>query len=338
MPARTNRWAPIAAVWIACVGLAARLPAGDLEMVVFDVGQADATLITCPDGDHHLLIDSADTRYPGSSKAFRDALQKLFPDESDRKLDVVVASHPHQDHIGSMSWVLENFTVDTYVDNGQKFDTASFGKLDTLRKKLVKNGKLTYVNGKDSSGEPIDFCPKVEMRLIEAWAFGELSDPNERSVGVWLQHGQKKFLFVGDMEKGAEGLLLDNLSADERKTLLDVDVLKVGHHGSDTSSTERFVRAVSPEHAIISAGLKETGTNKGYKHPRRSTIDTYNELAFPDAEQDGRVWAYDAKTKKWQQSPRQHGLWVTPRDGAIRVTCDGDTITVEPQGKKKSSE
>jgi competence protein ComEC len=112
--------------------------AADLKVEAIDVGQADAIVVTCPDGDDHLLIDSGDTRYSGSSQSFRDRMEALFS-EGKRHLGVVVASHPHQDHIGSMTWVLQNFWVKRYVDNGQKFDTACFGRLDALRRKLVKN-------------------------------------------------------------------------------------------------------------------------------------------------------------------------------------------------------
>jgi competence protein ComEC len=325
MTLRKSRKRRGSALWfsLAVALLTSRLVlAADLQVKVFDVGQADAILVTCPDGDHHLLIDSGDTRYPGSSKGFRDRMLKLFP-EGERKLEVVVASHPHQDHIGSMSWVLENFDVDTYVDNGQKFDTASYGKLQKLKQRLVKTGKITYINGKENSQEKVDFCPKVEMRLIEAWALGSLDDTNDRSVGVWLRYGDTKFLFVGDMEAPAEKLLLDNLNDADRKLLLDVDVLKVGHHGSDTSSTERFVRVVSPEQAVISAGEKDVGTNARYKHPRRTTIDTFNEIAFNGADENGRVWAYDKDKEAWRQVPRRQGLWATPKDGTVTVVSDG---------------
>src|SRR5690242_19811521 len=86
---------------------------GKLKVVFLNVGQADSILITCPDGNHHLLIDTGDTRYPGSGQHFRDAMQNAFP--SDKHLTTVVASHPYQDHIGNMEWLLKNFAVDHYV-------------------------------------------------------------------------------------------------------------------------------------------------------------------------------------------------------------------------------
>jgi beta-lactamase superfamily II metal-dependent hydrolase len=158
---------------------------------------------------------------------------------------------------------------------------------------------------------------------------GDLDDPNDRSVGVWLKYGSVKFLFVGDMEEPAEQILLDKLGESERKLLLDIDILKVGHHGSDTSSIAGFVRAVSPKHAIISAGAKEVGTNVGYKHPRRSTIETYNDVAFGKAGDNGQLWAYHKDKEAWRQVSRREGLWATPRDGTVTVYSDGNNVRVE---------
>jgi beta-lactamase superfamily II metal-dependent hydrolase len=305
----------------------AAVSAADLEVVVLDVGQGDAIVVNCPDGEHHLLIDAGDTRYPGSSAAFRHEMQTRFP-EGGRHLDIVVASHPHLDHIGSMKWVLENFDVDTYVDNGQKVDTATFGRLEKLRRKLTNDGELTYISGRESSLEEVDFCPQLKLELIEPWAMANLSDTNDRSVGVRLEHGDVTFLFVGDMEMEAENVLLNELSSAEQERLLDVDVLKVGHHGSHSSTTAPFVRAVSPTHALISCGKKGVGTNAGYKHPRSVTVGTLND-ALHDHATHGRIWAYDKQNDRWTQKSRREGIWVTPRDGTITVRSNGQAIQVE---------
>jgi competence protein ComEC len=304
--------------------------AADLEVAVFDVGQADAILVTCPDRKHHLLIDSGDTRYPGSSTAFREEMRQRFPGEKPR-LDVVVASHPHQDHIGSMQWVLENFKVGTYVDNGDKHETATFGRLNKLRQKLQKQHKLVYVNGKKNSFESIDFCDKVKLELVEPWALSDdLTDKNDRSVGVRLEHDKVTFLFMGDMHDEAEHVLLDELSEGEQRRLLDVEVLKVGHHGSDTSSSPRFLEVVTPQHALISCGEKDVGTNDGYKHPRSVTLAALN-ATLKDNKMNGRVWAFDKSggRERWRQMARREGIWVTPRDGMITVRSNGQSVTVE---------
>lgn len=90
---------------------------GRLEVTFIDFGQADAIRASCPDGNHDLLIDSGDTRYPKSSKNFRSFLTNAFNGKP-RQLDVVVSSHAHADHIGSMEWVLKNSQMDTDIGNG----------------------------------------------------------------------------------------------------------------------------------------------------------------------------------------------------------------------------
>lgn len=147
-----------------------------IEVQVLNVGQGDAILIRCPDGQHHMLIDSGDTKYPGSSHAFRTALEKELQGQPQR-IDTVVATHPHSDHIGSMYWVLNTFEVGTYVDNGQtNVATAMYAKLNDLRRKLSDAGKLIYVNGKEHSFGAITFCPLVKTILIEPWAKEDLAD------------------------------------------------------------------------------------------------------------------------------------------------------------------
>jgi competence protein ComEC len=313
--------------FVFCIGALA--DDGQLEVTYFDVGQADAVLINCPDGDHNLLIDAADTRYPDSKKNFEKSMNAAF-DGREKQLTIAVASHPHADHIGSMEWVLKNFTVDTYVDNGEKGDTAVFGRVNRLRKKLVQRGQLVYVNGKQNSFEELDFCPSVTMKLIEPWAHDSgLKDTNDRSVAVHLKFQDTSFLFVGDIEDKAEEVMLEKFSESELAQL-KVDVLKVGHHGSDTSSLERFVDVVSPSIAVISCGKKGVGTNAGYKHPRVSTLRTYNEL-LKDNPDKGRVWAFDAESETWKQTTRREGLWVTSKDGPVTVTSDGADVRVNAE-------
>jgi competence protein ComEC len=311
------------------VSVAPRAAADEpLRATFLDVGQGDAILVACPDGEPHLLIDSGDTRYPGSASAFKEAMNKVF-EHRPKKLDVVVASHPHTDHIGSMKWVLENFEVGTYVDNGQKVDTTIFGDLEKVRRKLTKSGKLTYVNGRQTSFTPLDLCPDVTLELIEPWAVQpSLSDTNDRSVAVRLTYKKTAFLFVGDIHEKAEKVMLNGFDEQQRADL-NVDVLKVGHHGSDTSSSPAFIQAVSPVIAVVSCGKRDVGTNAGYKHPRVSTVRAYDDwFAFSAAEHppNGAVWAYDADQDTWRSTSRRRGLWVTTKDGTVTVESDGMSV------------
>jgi len=252
-----------------------------------------------------------------------------------KKLALVVASHPHADHIGSMQWVLETFDVDVYVDNGQKFDSALWAKLDKVRRRQVSDAEITYVAGKKTGFADLAFCPQVGVRLLVPWAVRELSNTNDRSVVVSLTYGKTSFLFGGDAEEHAEEVMVNDFEPGEREHLR-VMVLKAGHHGSDTSSTLPFIAAVNPKTVVVSSGKKEVGTNARYKHPRHSTMQNYNNWLRNHDEgepssQPGRVWAYDKPGKRWRQIERRRGLWVTPEDGTVVMLSDGEKIEIRTE-------
>ena len=311
----------------------------ELKVQFISVGQADATLIRCPDADRFMLIDAGDRKkggYPQSLENFQAHMLAEFKGKP-KKLDIVVASHAHSDHIGSMQWVLENFEIGTYLDNGDKGETDTFEGLQKTKNRLVGKGKLEYVNGKKAKSAELTFCPGagVSVEVFSPWAFSKkLRDANDKSVIVRLDHKKVSFLFVGDAHDKAEKAMMEEMDEALRKKL-DVDVLKVGHHGSDTSSTAAFVMAVSPQIAVISSGRMKVGSNVRYKHPRASTITTYANW-FKKADQNifksadfphGKIWAYDPD-RDWRQMNRPDGVWLTTVDGTIVVRSDGDKLTV----------
>lgn len=313
-----------------------------VDVHFISVGQADATLIHCAVGDRYMLIDAGDNRYPGSAKDFTAYLDQVVhrpknSEEKRRRLDIVVVSHAHTDHIGSMKWVLDNYDVGTFVDGGDSAETKIWGELVKTRQRLARAGKLDYVNGKKAKSAELEFCPGsgAKVDVFSPWAYAKsLTDANDRSVVVRLTHGDNSFLFVGDAHDNAEKVMMR--FPDELRRKLDVDVLKVGHHGSETSSTAEFVMAVSPALAVISSGRKGVGTNTGYKHPRFTTIetlDTYFKNANYKAKfgkvtfRSGKVWAYDAKSD-WRQVERAETLWLTTVDGTVIVRSDTKHLSV----------
>src|SRR5262245_59904049 len=173
-------WLPL----VICNSVAAA--SGKLEIKLFDVGQADAVFIRCPEARHHILIDSGDSRYPGSQDAFRQFLARELRTNG-APLHLVVASHPHSDHIAGMMWVLTNFNVETYVDCGFPGDSDMFGVLEELRRKQVARGDILYVKGRESSFDEIQVCPRLKVQLIQPSAHASLSDLNDRSVAVRLE-------------------------------------------------------------------------------------------------------------------------------------------------------
>jgi hypothetical protein len=133
---------------------------------------------------------------------------------------------------------------------------------------------------------------------------------------------QYRFYSPGDAEEEQEAMLLGNL---ELKESLSAKVLKVPHHGSDTSSSRAFLAAVSPEWMVISAGKKNVGTNKSFMHPRLATIN--NLMAFAGAHANPRfVDVYDSARKVWARKSIWGRLFVTSKDGQVVLSSDGSDI------------
>lgn len=293
---------------------------GLLRVFIINVGQADAILIRCPDGEHEMLIDAGDTRYPGSADSFRQQLTLLQPD--DDPIEVVIATHPHADHIGSMAWVLQEYQVDLYVDSGRNSTSTTFGNVEAQL--ALHSVPRAHVR---ESVPDVDFCPRADVSAIvlRPSGYGTLSDANDVSVVVRVDYGARSFLFVGDAEDHEEAQLLADPST---AGMLDCDFLKAGHHGSDTSSTPEFLWAVTPELVVISSGAPGVGTNVGYKHPRLGTVDEL--LNFVRGDPGIRALpAYDADAKRWTLRGLEQALYCTALDGDLVFVCDGHTIELE---------
>ena len=137
----------IAAVVAAVIFILNANAAARLKVQMFDVGQGDAILITCPDGRHQMLIDSGDTKYPGSQTNFHRELSAALASDPNHTLEIAVASHPHSDHLGGMFWTLTNFHVAAYLDNGHPYTTALWKKIQEERVAQTNAHTLNYLNG-----------------------------------------------------------------------------------------------------------------------------------------------------------------------------------------------
>jgi competence protein ComEC len=322
--------------------LLAQQATGTLKIHVLNVGQADAIYIECPEPAHHnMLIDSGEVsamRYPGSPVLFRDQLTELLGDK--KRIDVVVSTHPHSDHAGSFLWVLSTFEVGKFIDDGMEYPTATHKRIDEKATQLVALGKLKFLHARNlpnMSKEP-DFCPavNVDAMLLRPAGFGQEGNPNNNSVVIRINYNDQTFLFTGDGEEEEEKLLLKD---EATRSLLAATVLKAPHHGSNTSSSAEFLDAVKPKIVVVSAGEKDIGTNKGYKHPRAETIKRFLELTKTNGNVDPRkIDAYDTATKKWTEMEIHAGVYVTSVDGTILVTSDGITTRKGEGGPDLASE
>lgn len=221
----------------------------DTTMVVhyIDIGQGDSTLIEYKDWD--ILIDGGDNKM---SDELIDYLDEQMIDD----IDLMIATHMDADHIGGLDIVLEEYKVEEVIDSGTKKDTKTYR--DYIN--AVHSEGAIYKDDRDLTYEMDDL---FSIEIIET---GDgYKDENDNSVVCQINYGNMNFLFTGDMESVSE----DN----SIQLFNDIDVLKVGHHGSRTSSTERFLKTTQPEYAIISCG-----EGNKYGHPHLETLDKLKKI------------------------------------------------------------
>lgn len=220
-----------------------------LTVHYIDVGQGDSILVTC--GGEYMLIDA------GENDSTNTVINYLT-DLNITSLDLVVATHAHSDHIGEMADVLSAIPAQTLWYPSYRHGTKTEQKMLTAAENCGADlYEPTLGQVYDLGGATVTVLGPVK---------DDYSDPNDMSIIVMVQYGENKFLFTGDMEKTdkAESDLVDHWGAD----VLKADVLKVGHHGSDTSTSYYFLRSVDPSYAVISVG-----EGNSYGHPKQETLD-----------------------------------------------------------------
>lgn len=219
-----------------------------LEISFLDIGQGDAIFIEAPNRNQ-ILIDG------GPDRNVLRQLSKVMP-WYDRHIDVVIATHPDADHIGGLPYVLDNFEVGVIIDPGVDRETNVYKAFSDL----VKEKEVERMKGQ--RGLRIVLAQNVDLTILSPAKDDFYSDPNEMSLVAILRHGSNSFLLTGDASVKIENKLIQ---LDGQK--LKSQVLKVGHHGSNTSTGNQFIEIVSPDYAIISAGK-----NNRYNHPHYDVL------------------------------------------------------------------
>lgn len=221
-------------------------PSGDLTIHFIDVGQADCALLEC--GGEYMIIDGGNI---DDGQLVISYLQQQGVEE----LAAVVCSHAHEDHVGGLPSVLAVFPTKSVYAPTKTYSSKVFD--DFLYYADQQRLEVTIP-------APGDTIPFGEVSIQVLGPVQSYAETNDTSIILRIDHGESSFLFTGDMEVAAENDMLDYWNND---ALFDVDVLKMGHHGSDTSTGYRFLNAVMPEYSVISVG-----EGNSYGHPHKEPM------------------------------------------------------------------
>ena len=242
-----------------------------LIFTMIDVGQGDAFLLDC--GGKFALVDCGP---PSGGKAILDYLQT----HGISKIDYLFGTHPHDDHMGGMHEVINNVEIGTIIIPEVTLNVSQW-YIDLMEELAEKefDVQLVSVGNRYHLGDAV-----IEV-------IGPLSEPSENlnnySIILKVTLGEMDILMMGDAEKAVEKELLQN------KVTVDAEILKVGHHGSSTSSSLNFIKEVNPQYAFISCKV-----GNRYKHPTKEVMDRLEELGIPVYRTDecGTVTAIITKT------------------------------------------
>jgi competence protein ComEC len=272
---------------------AASLPDGRLHLIVMDVGQGDGILVVTPDG-HRMLVDAG----PDPDQTLRQ-LGSAMP-WWQRSIDVLLLTHPHQDHVGGFPEVLRRFRVKTIMDSGRPYKNPTYDRFLELARiepgasyHLARAGDRFELDGRTTFQVWYPSDSDAQRPLPEA-------DINNASVVGLLQFGSFTALLTGDAKAPIEQLLA------QRSLLRPIDVLKVGHHGSNFGTTSPFVRALKPV-----VGLISVGAGNPYGHPGLMAIQRLRSAGV--------------------------GVLRTDLDGTLSVETDGAAWTLSTRGRVVAS-
>lgn len=243
------------------------------QIIYLDVGQGDSTLLISPFNNNVVMIDTggkikyAQDNWKKSNKTYNlsDNTIKYLKSQGITKIDHLILSHGDYDHMGEAINLVENFKVEKVIFNCGEFNDLEKELIYVLEKKKIPyyscieelnidDNKLFFINNKDYDNE------------------------NDNSSVIYTELNNHKFLFMGDAGVEVEEDLI------EKYNLNDIDVLKVGHHGSNTSSSKIFINNIKPKYAIISVGK-----NNRYGHPKSSVLDTLSNSKIYRTDLDGSI-------------------------------------------------
>lgn len=275
---------------------------GELIIKVLNVGQGDAVLVQTK--TQNILIDTSDTDE-------RNKLRAELNKAGIKKIDKLILSHAHADHIGGAKLAIEEYNVKEVYNEG--IDRGNYnvykGYISAAEKKKIPVKTL-------KQGDKLNFGGKVSFEVFYPTEdsrdkYAKDKDYNNTSIVGKLTYGEFSMLFTGDAEKPAENEILNS----KYKTKLKSTILKAPHHGSKTSATADYMKAVNPDYVVISAGdpSDPTGSGNSYGHPHKQALNSYIN--------NGGV--------------NKNNIYWTFENGTITIKSDGKGCSIETEKKSK---
>ncbi len=223
--------------------------ATETRLHFIDVGQGDCTLIES--NGEYMLIDAG-------TAGNEEEILNYFDNLGITKLNYVIATHPHADHIGALGEVINGVDVDNVIMPKVSANTKAFKTLA----QAIKNKGLKAIEPKVGDNYSFGDC---SFTIIAPFEY-DSDNVNNDSVGIKLVHGNDKVILAGDAEKTVESQILSH------KIDISADLYKVSHHGSSTASSKKFVDAINPEYAVISCAKEND-----YGHPHKETLKLFKD-------------------------------------------------------------
>ena len=234
----------------------------NMEILFLDVSQGDSILLHYPHNKYNILIDTGGNYNYEISK---NIIIPYLKSKGINKIDYLILTHGDYDHMGESINLIENFKVEKVI-----FNCGPYNDLEKELIKVLEKKKIKYYS-----------CIKelnIDKNKLQFLNTKEYDNENDNSSVIYFNYYNYKFLFMGDASTEREKDIL------EKYNLKDVDFLKVGHHGSNTSSSEEFINSINPKYSLISVGK-----NNRYGHPNKEVLDTLNDSKIYRTDQDGSI-------------------------------------------------